>query len=105
LWEVEIASSELCKEACDGWRTPEDCSPHLVDVSRCDVWIVALDIHLDDGPGSKMPFSMTVNRTLRNSSKQKLRQFDGYQKSLEYLRLDTFEFFLGIVDLAKLGRC
>ena len=47
--EVVIAGSELRQQFSDRWRALENIAPDLLNMNVCDVWIIAFDVHLDDG--------------------------------------------------------
>ena len=68
----------------------------------CDVWVIALDIHFDDGRGPLMSDSMIANRPFRYGAIEEAGQFYWYQQPLQNARLDALKLLPGIINLPSL---
>ena len=101
---MPVTRCKLRKQSGDARRAEKNVFPNAVNVLVCDIWIVAFDVHLDDGFGTKMFISVSSDTTFANGTEEKMWECHWQEKPVQYLRLDLLQFFARIVDVSDLNR-
>ena len=69
---MPVTRCKLRKQSGDARRAEQNVFPNSVDVFVCDIGIVAFDVHLDDGFGTKMFISVCSDTTFANGTEEKV---------------------------------